>query len=335
MSDKIKIFSLPEPYSRQKLASLYRNLSLSDDTVKLLRKYLKAMTNLYGVIPLDKVYKIINSQNPGLITKAEFAEYIMVARHEREYFTIAGEADQYTGRQFETSLNRLLVDLYLLERKTNYFSRVRTLQADKPYYIPEKNILLRYHNPDYTEPTPQSKAMKSFWHEMMNYSSESAKNIFLDLQLISRTVNSSMNDVVKYLEENELHTMTEAQMTIFLELYVDMHNHTRMQCNRGYTPAEISAMEPYEMNTVKSISLGPNIKKQLMDGTLHFEELLNNILTMELPNEELRKSMLEQLEELRKEIPADSSVPVIQPKVGRNDLCPCGSGMKYKKCCGK
>ena len=23
------------------------------------------------------------------------------------------------------------------------------------------------------------------------------------------------------------------------------------------------------------------------------------------------------------------------PKVGRNDDCPCGSGKKYKKCCGK
>jgi preprotein translocase subunit SecA len=22
------------------------------------------------------------------------------------------------------------------------------------------------------------------------------------------------------------------------------------------------------------------------------------------------------------------------PKVGRNDPCPCGSGLKYKKCCG-
>lgn len=23
------------------------------------------------------------------------------------------------------------------------------------------------------------------------------------------------------------------------------------------------------------------------------------------------------------------------PDVGRNDPCPCGSGLKYKKCCGK
>ena len=24
-----------------------------------------------------------------------------------------------------------------------------------------------------------------------------------------------------------------------------------------------------------------------------------------------------------------------QPKIGRNDPCPCGSGKKYKKCCGR
>ena len=24
-----------------------------------------------------------------------------------------------------------------------------------------------------------------------------------------------------------------------------------------------------------------------------------------------------------------------EPKVGRNDPCPCGSGKKYKQCCGK
>ncbi|MCK4774434.1 MAG: SEC-C domain-containing protein, partial [Candidatus Krumholzibacteria bacterium] len=31
-----------------------------------------------------------------------------------------------------------------------------------------------------------------------------------------------------------------------------------------------------------------------------------------------------------------SSRPVVrdEQKVGRNDPCPCGSGKKYKKCCG-
>jgi len=30
-------------------------------------------------------------------------------------------------------------------------------------------------------------------------------------------------------------------------------------------------------------------------------------------------------------VPVDSN----QPRVGRNDPCPCGSGKKYKKCCGR
>lgn len=34
--------------------------------------------------------------------------------------------------------------------------------------------------------------------------------------------------------------------------------------------------------------------------------------------------------------PEINHVPIVkQPKIGRNDDCPCGSGKKYKKCCGK
>ncbi len=43
-------------------------------------------------------------------------------------------------------------------------------------------------------------------------------------------------------------------------------------------------------------------------------------------------------EEKRKEIKKDynrSKIVVKGEKVGRNDPCPCGSGKKYKKCCGK
>ena len=34
--------------------------------------------------------------------------------------------------------------------------------------------------------------------------------------------------------------------------------------------------------------------------------------------------------------PPPIATPVVRdtPKVGRNDPCPCGSGKKYKKCCG-
>ena len=37
------------------------------------------------------------------------------------------------------------------------------------------------------------------------------------------------------------------------------------------------------------------------------------------------------------EIPHEPLKPIVkdEPKVGRNEPCPCGSGLKYKKCCGK
>lgn len=31
----------------------------------------------------------------------------------------------------------------------------------------------------------------------------------------------------------------------------------------------------------------------------------------------------------------DSTIKQLAKKIGRNDLCPCGSGKKHKKCCGK
>lgn len=42
----------------------------------------------------------------------------------------------------------------------------------------------------------------------------------------------------------------------------------------------------------------------------------------------------EKLKELYKEAKRANTI-VKGPKIGRNDPCPCGSGKKYKKCCGR
>jgi preprotein translocase subunit SecA len=41
-----------------------------------------------------------------------------------------------------------------------------------------------------------------------------------------------------------------------------------------------------------------------------------------------------QKEEKKDKTPAPAASPQNVKKVGRNDPCPCGSGKKYKKCCG-
>jgi preprotein translocase subunit SecA len=39
----------------------------------------------------------------------------------------------------------------------------------------------------------------------------------------------------------------------------------------------------------------------------------------------------------RSDTEEQGNIPITrdEEKVGRNDPCPCGSGQKYKKCCGK
>ena len=59
-------------YGRRKLNVLYREIPLKDTTFRLLRKYFNAAANLYGTIPLRKLYEIITSQNKALVTKDEF-----------------------------------------------------------------------------------------------------------------------------------------------------------------------------------------------------------------------------------------------------------------------
>ena len=72
---------------------------------------------------------------------------------------------------------------------------------------------------------------------------------------------------------------------------------------------------------------------------IDFEKLYINMLDAkadylyELPQWDAIFSQ-EKRKELAKEF-RKSKIIVNENKVGRNDPCPCGSGKKYKKCCGK
>lgn len=53
-----------------------------------------------------------------------------------------------------------------------------------------------------------------------------------------------------------------------------------------------------------------------------------------LSGEEAEDEALPEGDEAEESVPLNP-MPAAQRKVGRNDPCPCGSGKKYKKCCGK
>ncbi len=76
----------------------------------------------------------------------------------------------------------------------------------------------------------------------------------------------------------------------------------------------------------------------ILNKIRNVQEIADNLLdyTTQMNDEESNK----RLEELQERINVMKETRVEQvtrkgPKIQRNDLCPCGSGKKYKKCCGK
>lgn len=76
----------------------------------------------------------------------------------------------------------------------------------------------------------------------------------------------------------------------------------------------------------------------ILNKIRNVQEIADNLLdyTTQMNDEESNK----RLEELQERIDIMKETRVEQvirkgPKIHRNDLCPCGSDKKYKKCCGK
>lgn len=91
-----------------------------------------------------------------------------------------------------------------------------------------------------------------------------------------------------------------------------------------------SLIEPLDLNDLEETSE--------IDATVDFEKLYFNMLDAKadwLYNLTYWDDLLsvERRKEIKKEFNRTKTV-VKDEKIGRNDPCPCGSGKKYKKCCG-
>jgi len=317
---------IPETYTRRKLNAMYREIPLKDTTSRLLRKYFNAMANLYGVIPLGKAWEIISDQNPDLISKEEFFAFVEIARHECEDYCIMKDRELYLDGKATGRLDWKIIDISLLYDDDDALHEVEICQRGKDYFIPPKTELLRYRDTACCVPAPQANRMWDFLYTTLHLDEQKADVAFDDILLYTRCLGGGLQKAVDAAERVGA-VFSSTTLSEFAAIHQDFNNNTRMPHNRGYTPNEISAMMKPEERVPKSFSFGPNIRKSLADGTMDTRELRQSILTMELPDNRLRPLMLQALEETESAVKA--------PKVGRNDPCPCGSGKKYKKCCGR
>ena len=327
---KEQYIELPEEYTRRELNARYREIPLKDTTSRLLRKYFNAMANLYGIIPLHKAKEIIFSLSPKLVTEDEFLAFAEIARHECEDYYILGDNELYSDVRHTKPLDREIISAVLMAESIDCVIEIKRNQQGKPYYVPDKNHLLEYVDPCYCEDTPEMRKLRAFLKGNCDMSDEREAVVFEELLRGARLAAIQLADVFEYLDNLGVRLKSQRDVERFTALYNAFHNTTRMPCNRGYTPDEMMRVMPPKEG-FKSLSLGPNIKKYLQTGEMDIEDFRKQILTMDLPSEAMRFDLLKQLADIK----PSASQPEKQKKVGRNDPCPCGSGKKYKRCCGK
>lgn len=90
---------------------------------------------------------------------------------------------------------------------------------------------------------------------------------------------------------------------------------------------EMNALPSFIKNKIKD----PGIKKRFIELAKRMEK---DGVDMNSPRQ-MKKWVKEHEKELKNEQTAKVETVVKADEPGRNDPCPCGSGKKYKKCCGR
>lgn len=111
--------------------------------------------------------------------------------------------------------------------------------------------------------------------------------------------------------------------------------------------------EKYEMDILWMAGFLDGINDSLVAPNPIEEMTEDTVVSLAFDKEKLYKNMVDAQAEWLYELPQwkeiftedrlrelyleqkQSGTIVKGPKIGRNDPCPCGSGKKYKKCCGK
>lgn len=247
--------SAPELYTRRQLNTMYRSIPMKDSVFRLLRKYFSAASNLYGVIPLRKLYEIIESQNPDVVSKSEFIAFSQIARHEREGYFILSEGDLFQSGKYTPFLDYEIIDTTLLEIDIFHYIFLKKFQYGKPYYVPEKKRFLSYANPFYCDPSGEAEALHAFLSGQFHLEEKLEKEVYEILFFGSKYRNVTFETILEKMESLGATIKTKADKSRFRSLYEVFCHQCRMQSHRGHTPREMSAM---------NFPADPNIEEIMM-----------------------------------------------------------------------
>lgn len=240
-----------------------------------------------------------------------------------------------------------LDEFYTAVSKETSYRLLLMKTMEKECYLPSKNKFLRYAEDDYYEVSAAEMRFRQYIEKnyLANFS-RVAKKVGVSteecLNDFMREMRNQATDVGKTEDDRDPQDyvqflfaaiqgydilMEDAnKVNEFLQYAMDVMNSVRLWSNRGYTPNELKKRLPINP---KGLTIVP--------GSSHAAKILSE------GREDLAKMGLQMdIDATATDVPTFSfadgiggSSQKVVKKVYPNDLCPCGSGKKFKKCCGR
>ena len=286
------------------------------------RKYARKMSWLsqclnfgevfYGVFDKDVLRKIYNVRKGYHISEEQLEKMC------NEFPDDMTECHMEEGQRF-------IVAEYLAYR--DCYKDLLDIQAGKDFYIPNAQEVLDYARNLYLSQEPAYQNFREFLqHEIgMTYDEADAEALETWDKI---QFDIDFTEIVQYIIDVYEDLLDGTKIEKIIQLLQEVNNNTRMRIHRGHTPNEMmrKGMEEDRLSQ----------KPIVVPGSTEAANLL--------------KSASEELKEMGICVDFDSNVAIVPnnssqnnvsgqaansiKKIYPNDSCPCGSGKKFKKCCG-
>ena len=266
----------------------------------------------YGVFDKDVLRKIYNVRKGYHISEEQLEKMCS------EFPDDMTECHMEEGRRF-------IVAEYLAY--DDRYKNLLDIQAGKDFYIPNAQEVLDYSRNLYLSQEPAYQNFREFLqHEIgmtFDEANAEAMEIWDKIQF-----DIDFTEIVQYIIDVYEDLLDDIKIEEIIPLLQELNNSTRMQIHRGHTPNEMmrKGMEEGRFSqrptvvpgSAEAASLLKSASEELKEMGVCVDFDSNAVI---VPNNSSQNNVFGQV---------DNSFKKIYP----NDPCPCGSGKKFKKCCG-
>jgi len=255
---------------------------MSDETGLLIKRYLRAANNLYNLIPIKQIYRIIALQNPKLsLTFEDFEKFIDSIDLEKEFFYFDTFDGWYSVDNWDSP--EYLMHDYLDDDELLY-SLLNT-QEGNLYYIPKKNGFLKHEDEYYHEDNRTAKKISDYLKKEFQMTNDIVEEVLLEITGIINAKNDIDEEVSEEIMEDlervrvpfKVVFTDDKQKSELNQLILELESSLRIPLFRGYSEDEFQYGFNYDIeikfNNNKAI-LPAKLKSKLFTNEVDCDEFI-------------------------------------------------------------